>query len=322
MTKSLLAEFADTAADRSVVIGYSRLGYLLRRRWFAPDDPAPGALRGRVVLVTGASSGLGVAAATGLAELDATVVLVVRNLERGERSRAEIADQVPGAEVELARCDLSDLDDVRKFGEEALSRWPTVDALVHNAGAMPAERTESPQGHELALATHVLGPLLLTDLLRPALERSADPRVILMSSGGMYAQGVPADLEYREGEYKGATAYARTKRLQVAFTPLLAERYADYGISVHALHPGWADTPGVAGSLPGFHKVTKHILRTPAEGADTVVWLTATKPPPPTGRFWHDRKPRPTHYLPWRADDPKAVRRAWTACCAAIGQPV
>lgn len=316
----MLPSLLDKLADRSVVFGYSKLGFLLRRRWF--DDLAPDASTGKVVLVTGASSGLGEATAAGVAALGATAVLVVRNAERGERTRADILRQVPEANLAVAVCDVADLDDVRRFADEVLHRWPTIDAVVHNAGTLPAKRTESPQGHELTLATHVLGPLLLTERLRPALARSAGARVILMSSGGMYSQGVPADVEYREGRYRGAVAYARTKRLQVAFTPLLARRYAADRITVHALHPGWADTPGVAGSLPGFHRITGPLLRTPAEGADTAVWLAATRPAPPSGRFWHDRRQRPTHYLPWRGDDPQAVHRAWTQCWAAVGQPV
>lgn len=315
-----IADVVDTLADRSVVIGYSKLGYLLRRRWFRQDDPTPDALAGRVVLVTGASSGLGTATAAGVAELGATVVLVVRDLGRGAKARAEIARQAPKAELVVARCDLADLDDVRRFAHEALGRWPAIDVLVHNAGTMPAERTESPQGHELALATHVLGPLLLTEALRPALAKAADPRVVVMSSGGMYTQPVPDDdLEYRADRYRGAVAYARTKRLQVTFTPLLADRYAADGITVHALHPGWANTPGIAGSMPGFHRVVGPVLRTAAEGADTAVWLAATRPTPPTGQFWHDRRERPTHYLPWRGDDPQVVHRAWVRSCAAVG---
>ena len=89
--------------------------------------------------------------------------------------------------------------------------------LVHNAGVMPPERQETADGHEVALATHVLGPLLLTELLRPVLRGRERSRVVLVSSGGMYAQKLPAhDPEYLNGSYSGTTAYARTKRMQVA----------------------------------------------------------------------------------------------------------
>ena len=85
--------------------------------------------------------------------------------------------------------------------------------------------------------------------------------------------------------------------MQVALTPLMQERWAADGIAVHTMHPGWADTPGVVTSLPGFHKVMGPLLRDAETGADTIVWLAATQPAPGGGQFWHDRAPRPEHYL-------------------------
>ncbi|MET9225862.1 SDR family NAD(P)-dependent oxidoreductase [Lentzea sp. NPDC003310] len=302
----------DTIADRLVVPGYSRLGYRLRRgSW---TDPAPDALRGARAVVTGAGSGIGQATALGLAQLGADVVLVVRDERKGEAARAEITAAVPGATVEVRLCDLSDLDSVRRFAAEI----DRLDVLVHNAGVLPEKRIETGAGHELTFATHVLGPLLLTDLLRAKLAAAPDPRVVFVSSGGMYTQRLRADdPEYREGTYKGATAYARTKRMQVVLVPLLTERYAQDGIKVHGMHPGWADTPGVAGSLPGFHRLTRAFLRTPEEGADTVVWLAATNPAP--GRFWHDRRERPTHVLPTTGEKPEDVVAFWQYCTSAAG---
>jgi len=288
----------DVVLDRTVVPGYSKIGYLLRRRSWRADDPAPGSMRGKRVVVTGASSGLGLATATGLARLGAEVHLVVRNLDKGRDAVADLRDEVPGAAALLHRCDLSDLDDVRALADELGGTGP-IDVLVHNAGTMLPTREETPDGHELALATHVLAPVLLTELLRPALAAAGASRVVVVSSGGMYAQKLPADdPEFRRGKYGGTSAYARTKRMQVALTPLLQERWAGDGIAVHVMHPGWADTPGVVTSLPGFHKVMGPLLRNAEQGADTVVWLAATEPAPPGGRFWHDRATRPEHYLP------------------------
>jgi dehydrogenase/reductase SDR family member 12 len=88
---------------------------------------------------------------------------------------------------------------------------------------------------------------------------------------------------------------------------------------VHAMHPGWVDTPGLADSLPGFHRATKPLLRTPRQGADTIVWLGATDQP--TGRFWHDRAPRPTHYVPWTKESAADRARLWDACVALTGAP-
>jgi dehydrogenase/reductase SDR family member 12 len=296
--------------DRAVLPGYSRIGYAVRRRTWDREDPRPDALRGKVAVVTGASSGLGKATARWLARLGAVVHIVVRDLEKGGRAADEIRAAVPDAELVLHRCDVSELASVRAFASALRRSVERVDVLVHNAGTMPPERTETSDGHELAFATHVLGPVLMTELLRPVLGAGA--RVVLVSSGGMYAQRVPADdPEYLDGEYAGASAYARTKRMQVALTPLMQERWAVEGVAVHAMHPGWADTPGVLDSLPRFHRVMGPLLRDSDSGADTIVWLAATEPAPGGGQFWHDRAPRPEHYLPYTRDRDRQAEQLW-----------
>ena len=305
-----LARGLDTLLDRTVVPGFTRLGPAVRRRlptW--PEDPRPGALAGRTVAVTGATSGLGLAAAEGMARLGARVRLVVRDTDKGERVRRQLLADVPGTEVSVDRCDVADLDDVRRFVSEL--DVERLDVLVHNAGALPAERTESPQGHELTMAVHVLGPVLMTELLRDRLA-GHDARVIAVTSGGMYAQALRADdPEYHLGDYSGTTAYARSKRAQVELLPVLGARWAVERIGVHATHPGWADTPGVVDSLPGFHRVVGPLLRDPAGGADTTVWLSACEPSPRSGQLWHDRRARPTHLLR-RTRTPEADRaRMW-----------
>ena len=312
-----ISSLFDAALDRAVVPGYTRVGYLLRKPEWA-DDPPAGALRGRTALVTGANSGIGKAIASDLARLGATVLLTVRDRARGEQAREEIIAADPDADVRVEVCDVSHLAAVRAFAADLTGRMSRLDVLIHNAGLLPAERSETDDGHEVTLATHVLGPVLLTECLIPLLSASDDARVILMSSGGMYTQGLPVDdPEYRTGRYRGAIAYARSKRVQVAFTPILARRWD--GIRVYSMHPGWADTPGVATSIPGFRRLTGPLLRTAEEGADTAVWLAATRPAPPSGRFWHDRRSRPEHYLPstrYRDDD---LERLWRYCADVIG---
>jgi len=135
--------------------------------------------------------------------------------------------------------------------------------------------------------------VLLTELLLPRLERA---RVVLVTSGGMYGQRLVADdPEYRSGDYTGVKAYARSKRAQVELLPLLDHRWRPRGVDLTAMHPGWADTPGVVDSLPTFHRLTGPFLRDAEGGVDTTVWLAATEPPPEPGLLWHDRRPRPTH---------------------------
>lgn len=309
----------DRLLDRAVAPGYTNVGHALRRLTWSADDPRPDALAGRRALVTGAGRGLGEAAALGLARLGARVHLLVRSADRAadatERIAAKLAKEGRTADLAVEECDISDLAAVRNFADAFVRRNPSaaLDVLVHNAGLMPPERTESSDGHELTVATHVLGPVLLTDRLLPLLTRShPGARTVWVSSGGMYTQALPVDdPDFTVGRYSGAIAYARSKRMQVELLPRLAERWAPDRVSVLGMHPGWADTPGVADSLPLFRLATRPFLRTAASGADTVVWLAATEPPPASGTFWHDRAERPTSYRRRTRPSDADVDRLW-----------
>ena len=315
----LAAKVLDTVLDRAVVPGYTRIGYAVRSR-FWPDDPLPGALDGRTALVTGANSGLGKATVAALAGLGATVHMVVRDQAKGLAARSEILGICPDVHLEVAVCDVADLTSVRAFADDFLGTHGSLDVLVHNAGTLPSRRAETADGNETALATHVFGPFLLTALLRPALA-AARGRVVFVTTGGIYTSGLRVDdPQYAEGAFSGARAYARTKRMQVVLAELWARRLADDGVTVHSMHPGWAETPGVKASLPGFNRVMGPLLRTPDEGADTVVWLAAApEPSRVSGRFWHDRRARPTHLAPWTKETPEQRAALWDLCVARTG---
>lgn len=312
---SPVTDALDTVLDKSVVLGYTSFGPRLRRRWW-PADADEDALVGKRVVVTGASGGLGEATAIGLARLGAAVHIVGRTADRLAEAADRIRHAVPGTRVVEDVCDVSDLDAVRGYADRLLQDHDHIDALVHCAGVMPAEREESAQGHESTLATHVLGPLLLTRLLRPLLAAADDARVVIVSSGGMYTapldDSIADDLEYRSGRYEGIRAYARTKRLQVVLAEELANELAEDSIAVNSMHPGWADTPGVTDALPRFARLLGPVLRTAQDGADTIVWLVGA---PGGGRrsglFWCDRRPRSTAFVPGRGEAPDARRRAW-----------
>ena len=310
-----VTDLVDGAMDRALVLGYTRIGSGLRRRWW-PADPAPDALVGKRVVVTGATAGIGLAMARAFAGLGATVHLLGRDPEKVRRCVAGIAEDVRGADVVGEVCDVSDLEAVAAWTDDFSSRVPALDGLVHNAGLMPKDRRETRQGHEVQLATHILGPQLMTERVLPLLRAARGASVVFVSSGGMYSTPlVIDDLESRR-DYNGVRSYARTKRMQVVLADAWARRLAGSDVRVESMHPGWVDTPGVAEYLPRFRIITRPLLRAVADGADTTVWLVATRPPSQAGHFWHDRAQRPTTFGWQRHENQATVRRFLTEISA------
>ncbi len=302
----------DWALDLAVVPGYTSLGFRLRRRWW--QEIPRSALEGRAILVTGASSGIGEALCARLVRCGARVRMLVRNAEKGEAARRRVIDGVAGGgAAEVALCDVSDLDDVRRFAATLDEGATQLDGLVHNAGVLNGARERSPQGFELTFATAVLGPFLLTRLLQPHLRRGSRPAVVTVSSGGMYtARAQLDDLQLEGRSFDGPRFYAHAKRLQVLLTAEWARRERGSGVSYSSLHPGWVDTPGLEASLPGFRRLVRPFLRDPDQGADTALWLLAAEEPRRFGgAFWHDRRRRPTHLLPWTREEAGAGPRLW-----------
>ena len=306
----------DTALDRSIALGYGHVGLRVRRA--LPGWPAdPPRMDGKVALVTGAGSGIGLAAAAGFARLGASVRALARDDERAAEAAAQIRLQVPGGDVRPVACDISSLAALRDFVARFTAEEDRLDVLVNNAGVMPDQRERTPDGVELTFATHVLAPWALIDGLRDLLARSAPARVINVGSGGLYGQSLPeGDPQSERDSYGPKKIYARTKRQQLVITEQWAQRLRDSGIVVHAMHPGWVDTQGVRTWMPVFRVLTRPIIRGPEQGADTIVWLgAAPEPLRCTGRFWHDRRPRPTHYRLGAGEDSEAARRElWETC--------
>ena len=322
---SRLARFVDRVLEWAVVPSFTRIGHAVRRRLFGWDDTQRLDRTGRVVVITGATSGLGRAAAERIARAGATLVVVGRDRERTERACEEIADASGNPDVEPVVADLGDFEQVREAAAEIARRHERLDVLIHNAGALLGERTENDDGVEVTVAVHVVGPFLLTTLLDDLLEATPGARVLTMSSGGMYTADLrAADIEMPTGDYNGSKQYARAKRAQVTLNEMWAERSGPDGPRFHALHPGWADTPGIADALPGFHRVVGRLLRSPEEGADTLVWLALDDGVPltSTGRFWLDRRPRPIHRLRRTRRSDTAERRGalwrWVSDAAGV----
>jgi NAD(P)-dependent dehydrogenase (short-subunit alcohol dehydrogenase family)/carbon monoxide dehydrogenase subunit G len=293
--------------DRMVLpgaLGFTRFGYERRRKTWRPISES---LEGRTAVITGATSGLGRVVAEQLSGLGARVVLVGRSLEKLERAAEEIVESTGNRDVAVEKADLGLMSEVRSLAHRLLRNEKVIHILVNNAAVLPVEKSQTTEGLETAFATDLMSPYLLTRLLIPRLRESAPARIINVSSGGMYLSGIdPDQLENPEGRYDGARAYARAKRGLMILTELWAAELQDSGVVVNAMHPGWADTPGVQDSLPGFHKLTRLVLRTPEQGADTIVWLAAaTEAGNVSGKLWLDREPHLAAILPGTEGDPE-----------------
>lgn len=291
-------ELVDAAIEGLVAPSFTRIGFAARRRLFGWRDLDSYKLAGRVVAITGATSGLGRGAAEQLAAGGATVIVVGRNPDKTARVSAQIRELTGNPDVSATVADLADLDSVRRAAEQILREHDRLDVLIHNAGALTHQRVEAPDGTEVTVASQVVGPFLLTCLLLDRLRESAPARVITMSSGGMYTADLRVDdLQMSSDLYNGTKQYALAKRAQVTLNEMWAQRVDKRSVVFHAMHPGWADTPGVQESLPTFRKIVGPLLRDTEAGADTMVWLASDDDEPlsTTGGFWLDRRVRSTH---------------------------
>ncbi|KAM6179098.1 dehydrogenase/reductase SDR family member 12 [Rhynchocyon petersi] len=272
---------------------YTKSGYESASQYFDPNDLEV-QVPGRAFLITGGNSGIGKATALEIAKRGGTVHLVCRDPDRAEGAKSEIIRESRNQNIFLHIVDLSDPKTIWKFVEK-FKEEHKLNVLINNAGCMINKRELTEDGLEKNFATNTLGVYILTTALIPALEKEQDPRVITVSSGGMLVQKLDIDDLQAERAFNGTMVYAQNKRQQVVLT----QRWASAHQAVHfsCMHPGWADTPAVQLSMPGFHNRMKDRLRSPAQGADTVLWLALSPAATahPSGLFFQDRKPVSTH---------------------------
>jgi NAD(P)-dependent dehydrogenase (short-subunit alcohol dehydrogenase family) len=259
-------------------------------------EPVRADLSGRTCLVTGASAGIGKAAAAELARLGARVVMAVRDPEKGERARREIMALTGRRELELLVVDLASQASIHAFAEEAAREYRALDVLVNNAGVWVNRKRTSPDRIELTWATNVLGYHLTTELLLPLLRRARRARVVNVASqlaGGLELD----DVQYERRRYEGRAAYAQSKQADRMLTWALARRLEGTSVTANAVHPGFVATEifgkggGLAGRAVSLYARMRGVR--PAAGADTVVYLAAS--PQVEGRsglFWASRQER------------------------------
>lgn len=318
-----VARLIDKALESTVAPSFTRVGIGVRKRLFDWEPLESFPMKGKTVAITGVTSGIGRAAADALTSLGANLVLIGRDEPKMQRVQSELSANTASS-ISYALADLGDLDQVRAAAATVAERHRQLDGLIHNAGALFNERRTTDDGMELTTKVQVVAPFLLTSLLMPNLTAGGG-RVVTMSSGGMYTAGLTVEgLQMSEQNYSGTKQYARAKRAQVTLTEMWAQRHGDSGVAFHALHPGWVDTPGVSSALPGFGKVLGPLLRTPAQGADTLAWLTVApiEALEPNGSFWHDRQIRAIHRLSSTRRTDTQERRdklwQWTAQAAGV----
>jgi NAD(P)-dependent dehydrogenase (short-subunit alcohol dehydrogenase family) len=267
----------------------------------------------RTCVITGATSGIGRAAAFALAREGLRLALVARNREKAEATAREIARATPGAAVDVFVADLAVQAQIRRVAGELSARLPRIDVLLNNAGIVNLRREETPDGIEATFAVNHLAYFLLTELLLDRLRASAPARVVSVASDAYrFGKLDLDDLEYRRRAYKPMQVYGSSKLLNVLWNAELARRLEGSGVTANCLHPGGVNTglgDNNAGVLRVLGKAVKRFMRSPEKGADTAVWLaTAPEVAGVSGGYFGDRKPRRPSPA---ASDPAAARRLW-----------
>ena len=285
--------------------------------------PAPavvGDLAGRTVLVTGASAGIGRAAACGLARLEARVVLACRNPGKAEASRRAIVASTANPHVEVLLLDLSSRRSIERAAAAFARSHEALHVLVNNAGVWLERRRESVDHVETTWATNVLGHFLLTEALLPLLEGSVPARIVNVASE--FAHGLDlTDVEFKSRPYRGQAAYAQSKQADRMWTWALARRLLGSGVTANALHPGFVASElfrkagGLLASAVSAYASLR--ARSPEEGADTLVWLAASAEVEGlSGRFFVERRERPCRFR-----DPAREEALVALCRSMLAEP-
>jgi dehydrogenase/reductase SDR family protein 12 len=273
-------------------------------------------LRDRVVVVTGANSGLGKQVATYVAAKGAKLYMVCRSPDKAQAAQEEIQNLTNNPNIQIVLADVAEKAQVRKAAQEIQSKESKIHCLVCNAGVLLNEQKNSSEGIEMTFASHLFcGTYLFTELLLPQLRAADNARVVVVTSGGMYNTGLPswnvmtsytlpttndtatAAKQKEKFQYSGNMAYAYAKRGQVVLVEEWAKQYQEDAskITFVAAHPGWTDTPAVEEAY-GDQKKYLEPMRTPWQGAEGIAWLTAVSNTAlQSGALYLDRQPQTKH---------------------------
>lgn len=251
-------------------------------------------MQDKIVVITGANSGIGYETAKALAAKGAHVVMACRNADRAKTALDALKRDVPKAKVQLLTLDLASFDSIKAFSQSFQEQYEKLDVLINNAGLVPVSKQKTAEGFEMQFGVNHLGHFLLTQLLMPQLEAAGNARVVNVASLMHRFGSIDFDSFRGEKKYQPLKAYGQSKLANVLFTRELAKRYADKGISSFSLHPG-----GVGTNIAGRGFIRRNIYKlvggymTPKRGAKTSVYLaSAPDIEPLSGEYFGDNAKR------------------------------
>ncbi|MGE7612149.1 SDR family oxidoreductase [Paenibacillus sp. NPDC101420] len=270
-------------------------------------------MRGKIALVTGANSGMGLATTVELARKGAKVIMVCRNRQRGEEALAAAKQKSRSEDIELMLCDLASLESIRSFAEEFTRKYPILDILINNAGVVTIKRQLTKDGFEMDLGVNHLGHFLLTNLLLEPLKAAEQGRIVVVASGAYKIGALHYEDPTLARRFNPAKAYARSKLANILFTKELAARLQGTRVTVNCVHPGAVGTNIGVNRETGFGKsilkLLSYFFLTPEQGADTAIYLaTESDLQEVTGQYYYRRK---NQELTPRAQNKQEAQRLW-----------
>ncbi len=251
-------------------------------------------IKGKTCLITGANTGIGKATALKIAALDAHVIMVCRNQEKGETAKEDIIQTTNNQNVELLICDLASLKDVKRFSEEFLKNYSSLHVIINNAGVFRMKREESSDGYELTFAVNYLAHFYLTQLLLPLLKKSSPSRIVNLSSDMHKFFKIKLNDPLLEKRFSGQQAYSNSKTAMVLFTYKLERELKGSNVSVFTVNPGHVQTQLTTEGLPKWYRKISDLIpsrRTVEQAAIGSVYAASSNELEGiTGKYFTDRK--------------------------------
>lgn len=270
-------------------------------------------MTGKIVMITGANSGMGLATTVELAKSGAHVIMACRSQSRGEAALRQAQQESGSSNIELMTLDLGSFDSIRAFASEFKAKYDRLDVLVNNAGVVTIKRELTQDGYEAMMGVNHLGHFLLTNELLESLQHARQGRIVNVSSGAHKVGSIHFDDPNLSKGFNVAKGYAQSKLANILFTKELARRLQPTRVTVNTLHPGAVSTSIGVNRDTGFgnavHKLLRPFFLTPLEGARTAIYLASSpKVEHVTGEYYVKCKPAK---ITEKARDPKLAARLW-----------